>query len=123
MEFYDPGRLTQVVSIQSQPNGGTDSFTAPTWTTVLTCWASVMPTRSAENTSADRMQQSITHTVMVRFTPLIASTLDSAQWRVSFVDRHTQAARVLAIVGPGRNVSSRGQWIVFDCVEGLTDGN
>jgi head-tail adaptor len=123
VDFYDPGQLNRLVTIQAQPAGGTDSFTAPTWSTVATVWASIKPAKSAEPTAADRMQQSVTHTVLVRWSPALAVPLDSAQWRVSYTEPRTAAARLLAIVGPGRDVAGKGRWLIFDCVEGLTDGN
>jgi head-tail adaptor len=123
MDFCDPGQLTQPVTIESQPAGGTDSFTARTWSTVATVWASVKPARSSEPVAADRLQQMLTHTVLVRWLPALAVPLDSAQWRVRFNDRRSGQAHVLDIIGPGRDVSHKGRWIVFDCMEGGADGN
>ena len=34
MDFYDPGQLRQPVTIEAQPSGGVDSFTALTWSLV-----------------------------------------------------------------------------------------
>ena len=123
MDFYDPGQLNQPVAFQSQPAGGVDSFTAPTWSLVANAWASIKPARSGEPVAADRMQQMVTHTVLVRWAPALAVPLDSAQWRVTYTDRRSGVAHVLAIVGPGRDVGGQGQWLVFDCAEGLTNGN
>lgn len=122
MDFYDPGQLNQPVTIEAQPTGGTDSFTARTWSTVASVWASVKPARSSEPLAADRMQQFLTHTVLVRWMPALAVPLDTAQWRVRYTDRRSGQQHVLGIVGPGRDVSHKGRWIVFDCVEGGADG-
>ncbi len=123
MEFYDPGQLRQPVTIEAQPSGGVDSFTTMTWSLVVTSWASIKPSRSSEPVAADRMQQAVTHTVLVRWLPALAVPLETAQWRVRYTDNCTGSTHVLAIVGPGRDVGGKGQWIVFDCMEGLTNGN
>jgi head-tail adaptor len=122
VDFYDPGRLNQPVRIEQQPTEA-DSFTARTWSLVAQVWASVQPARSGEPLRADQVQQVLTHTVMVRWAPALAVPLDSAQWRVVYTDRRSGLQHVLGIVGPGRDVSHKGRWIVFDCVEGLTDGH
>lgn len=122
MDFYDPGRLNQPVRIE-EPAAAADSMTARTWVLLAQVWASVQPARAAEPMLADRVQQVLTHTVLVRWQPNLAVALDSAQWRVTYTDRRSGLQHVLGVVGPGRNVSHKGQWIVFDCVEGLADGH
>lgn len=122
MDFFDPGRLNQPVAIQAQ-SAAADSFTARTWSTVAAVWASVQPVRSAEPMQAEQVQQVLTHTVLVRWMPALAVPLDSAQWRVVYTDRLSGQQHVLGIVGPGRDVSHKGRWIVFDCVEGQADGH
>lgn len=123
MDHYDPGRLNQLVLIEQQPTAA-DSFTARVWTPVApVVWASVMPVRSSEPMQADRVQQVLTHTVLVRWMASLAVPLDSAQWRVRYTDRRSGLEHVLGVVGPGRDVSHKGRWIIFDCVEGQADGH
>ena len=123
MDHYDPGNLNQLVLIEQQPTAA-DSFTTRTWTPVApVVWASVMPARSSEPMQADRVQQVLTHTVLVRWMASLAVPLDSAQWRVRYTDRRSGLEHVLGVVGPGRDVSHKGRWIIFDCVEGLADGH
>lgn len=123
MDFYDPGQLNQPVTIEQQA-APADSFTAQAWTPVVSAvWASVKPARSSEPMQADRVQQVLTHTVMVRWAPALAVPLDSAQWRVLYTDRRSGNLHILGIVGPGRDVSHKGRWMIFDCVEGQADGH
>lgn len=124
MDFYDPGQLNQPVAIEQQADPA-DSFTAQAWSAVVTgnVWASVKPARSSEPVQADRVQQVLTHTVLVRWQPALAVPLDSAQWRIRYTDRRSGLQHVLGVVGPGRDVSHKGRWIVFDCVEGQADGH
>jgi head-tail adaptor len=122
MADLDPGQLTQRVRFEQQPLSA-DSFTARSWTLLAAVWASVKPTRSVEIMRADAMQAVLTHTVMVRWSRALAVPQTSAEWRIVYVDRLSGDQHVLAIVGPGRNIGGQGRWMIFDCVEGLSDGH
>lgn len=98
-----------------------DSFTAQAWELVSDVWACVKPVRSSESRLADTQQAVLTHTLAVNWAYTLADPMTAAQWRVVFSDRGR--VRTMAIVGPGREVRSMGNWLIFDCVEGLADGH
>lgn len=116
------GELNNWVTVQKQPTAS-DSFTPRTWSTVAEGWASVKPVRSSEPRLADAQQAVLTHTVLMHWTAALAVPLASAEWRITFTDARSGAARTLGIVGPARDVRHAGQWLIFDCVEGLADGH
>ncbi len=120
--MIDPGKLNQRVHIERQLTAA-DSFTARTWSAVANPWASVQPARSAEMWRADSMQAALTHTVLVRWQAALVQPMESAQWRVRYTDRMSGHEHILAIVGPGRVVNDEGAWVIFDCLEGLSDGH
>lgn len=113
-------QLTQRLSIERQPLAAT-SFQARQWKPVATVWGSVKPVRSREDLQADAMQATLTHSVIVRWSPLLDVPTGAAQWRITYNKAGQQ--RVLAIVGPGRNLQDRNQWLAFDCIEGVADGH
>lgn len=116
------GKLNQRVRVERQ-SAPADSMTARTWDLVAEVWASVQPVRSAEQRLADTQRASLTHTVLVRWSAALAVPLASSQWRITFTDLRSGAARKLAVVGPARDLQHAGQWLIFDCVEGLADGH
>jgi head-tail adaptor len=117
------GQINQWVHIEKQGTPA-DSFSERNWSVVVaSCWASVQPVRSSEPRLADAQQSVLTHTVMVRWLPALAVAIESGAWRVRYDDIRSGGTRLLAIQGPGRDVKHAGQWIIFDCVEGLADGH
>lgn len=113
-------QLTQRLRIERQPQPAT-SFDTRQWELVAQVWGSVRPARSREAVAADAMQATLTHSVIVRWSPALDVPLDAAQWRITYTKAGRQ--RVLAIVGPGRNVKDRNEWMAFDCIEGAADGH
>lgn len=113
-------QLNRLARFERQTSAA-DSFTAQSWELVANAWASVLPARSSEPRLADAQQAVLTHTVMVRWTAALGVPMESAEWRVVYQDRGIE--RRLGIVGPGRDVQGAGQWLIFDCVEGLADGH
>lgn len=113
-------QLNRRVRIEHQA-AAADSFTAQSWHLIDEVWGSVLPVRSSEARLADAQQAYLTHTLAVRWSAALAVPVDSAQWRIVYTDRGL--VRKLAIVGPGRDLQSAGQWLIFDCVEGLADGH
>lgn len=116
------GQLNQWVRVERQ-DSARDSFTPAGWELLEDTWASVQPVRSAEQRLADTQRASLTHTVLVRWSAALAVPLASSQWRITFSDLRSGAARKLAVVGPARDLQHAGQWLIFDCVEGLADGH
>ncbi len=110
-------QLNRRLTFERQPVAA-DSFTGQEWEQVTEVWGSVKPTSSRESMAADAMQASLTHTVMVRWVPVLVD-LKNAEWRIRYAAH--SVPHTLAIVGPGREVD--GRWIIFDCVEGLADGH
>lgn len=108
------------VRVERQTSGA-DSFTDQAWVLVAEIWGSVLPVRSSEPRLADAQQSVLTHTLAVNWSFALADTQQVAQWRVVFNDRGRE--RTMAIVGPGREVRTAGNWLIFDCVEGLADGH
>lgn len=115
-------QLNRRVRFDRQVDGTGTSFSQRQWEPLVTVWGSVRPVRSREHVAADTMQASVTHTVMVRWRPELAAGIESAQWRVAY-SKGGEPERMLAVVGPGRDVEDSGRWLIFDCVEGLADGH
>lgn len=119
MRDIDPGSMKWRVVFERQTQAA-DTFTAQTWCEVCTVQASIQSVRSSERMLADSMRASLTHTVLVRWSPALAAVLESAQWRIRFCENG--AVRHLGVVGPVRPHGFR-QWLIFDTVEGLADGH
>ena len=120
--MIDPGKLSQRVFIERQLIAA-DSFTERSWSLVAQVWASIQPIRPSEMWRADSMQAALSHTVLVRWQAALVAPTESAQWRVRYVDRMSLHEHILAISGPGRVLSDGGLWVIFDCLEGLSDGH
>ncbi len=116
------GQLDQWVTVERQAQPA-DSFAKRQWSTVETGWASVQAVRSSAPRLADAQQSVLTHTVLMHWSAALAAPLESGAWRVRFTDIRTGTERVLAVQGPARDLRHAGQWLIFDCVEGLADGH
>ncbi len=112
--------LNRRVDFERRAAGG--SSTPRTWTPVATgVWASIRPFRAKEAPAADTVVATVSHTIMVRWAADLALPVITAHWRICHADK-TGAARRFAIVGPGRDLQDEGRWLIFDCLEGATDG-
>lgn len=79
-------------------------------------WARITPTSGRELISAGAVQNAGTFEIEMRWRPGV-----TAKMRVTFKDR-TGTTRHLNILSPPRDTNERGEQMIFDAVEGLTDG-
>ena len=117
MPSIDPGAFNRRLRFERQSQGAS-SFQQQVWSLVAEVWGSVRPVLPREQVLADAMQASLTHTVMVRRSAMLAMA-ETAAWRITYND--LGRARILAVAGPARDMGA--QWMIFDCIEGLADGH
>jgi len=110
------GQLDKRVTIQRR-SGTLDAYGQPVagWADVATVWANVRPIGTVERLRSMELRTSISHTIAVRYQPVLAHPVESGAWRILY------AGRILAVTG-SRDLEEAGRWIVFDCVEGPVDG-
>lgn len=109
-------RLAHRISFQ-QPSTAVDAFghRVPGWATVATVWAAVRPMGSTERLAAAQMQSGQTHVVTTRHSAALAAL--RGECRLVF------GTRTFNLVGFPRSINEAGQYLVFDCTEGGTDGH
>ncbi len=109
-------RLSHRVSFE-RPSTKQDGYghRVPGWCAVATVWAAVRPVGSTERLAAAQMQSGQTHVVTTRYSAALAALRGEC--------RLVYGSRTFNIVGLPRCINEAGQYLVFDCTEGGTDGH
>jgi SPP1 family predicted phage head-tail adaptor len=85
------------------------------WVDVASAWASVRPANASEKAQAREIQPTVTHEITVRYDPRLAG-LAAAGMRIVYAGRVFNP-------GPPRDTDEANASLVFDCVEGVFDGD
>lgn len=112
----DPGRLDKRITIQSR-SSSLDAYgqQVNTWSTVLECWANIRPMGGSERLQALAMESQLSHTVAIRYNPLVMPPTTADAYRVLY------GSRLFNIVAV-RNLDEANHWLILDCTEGTLNG-
>ncbi|MGL4678479.1 MAG: head-tail adaptor protein [Plesiomonas shigelloides] len=115
--MFDPARLNKRLRFERWQQA-VDNFSSPNWVLLLDgVLGEVRPIASREQHVADQSAAVLTHAVRVRYHPNLLGA-ESAQWRIVYTDRAGHVHRY-AIEGPVRELGR--QYLLFACIEGLSD--
>ena len=112
----DPGRLDKRVTIQSRSTS-LDAYgqQVDTWVDVLGCWANIRPIGGSERLQAKAVESQLTHTVAVRYNPLLMPPTTVDGYRLLYGSR-------IFNIKAGRDLDEAQHWIILDCTEGTLNG-
>lgn len=129
----DAGKLRKRITIERPTvEVGAYGHRVDGWEVVANCFAEIRPVGSRERMAASQMQSGQTHVVTVRFQPKLKEA--SGEWRIVFKSHRNIEAwseyyetgffiRTFNILGLPRNLSERDNYLIFDTLEGGTDGH
>ena len=110
------GKLDRLVTFQQRADT-LDAYgqRSGAWADVASVWAMVRPRTAAEAARAREVQPTVTHEITVRHDARLAG-LGAATLRIVYAGRVFNP-------GPPRNLDEASVALVFDCTEGVFDGD